>query len=314
MVRHPMARRLGKTSAVVACVLLLGTVGGCDEINARRKVQEGNKLYQEEKYEEAVNAFETALRAKPDLATAQFNLAIAHVEMFQAGDKSAANEKHATGAIDALNKYLVMQPNDDTARKLLIGIYTKSGRYDGALDYFKGEYEKNPKLPYNIAQLAGINKDAGRFDEARKWFETLADVEDKAENKATAWQQIGVSYFSQLNNHLEIGGEERVKLADGGIGALAKAIELNPSDANAYTFTNLLYRQRSLGQGKSYAGVVDLATAVIYQKKAMALKGLATPPAGPAGAAPGQPAKPGAAPAAPGAPAAPAPAGQPKNP
>jgi tetratricopeptide (TPR) repeat protein len=309
MVRHPMAIRLGKFSAALACVLVLGTVGGCDEINARRKVQEGNKLYQEEKYDEAVVAFETALRAKPDLAIAQFNLAIAHVEMFRAGDKTPANEKHATGAIDALNKYLVMAPKDDTARKLLIGIYTKSGRYDGALDYFKGEYEKAPKDPYNIAQLADINKQAGRFDDARKWFETLADVEDKPETKSTAWQQIGVTYFSQLNNHLEIFGEERVKLADGGIGALAKAIELKPDDANTYTFTNLLYRQRALGQGKSYAGVADLATAVVFQKKALELKGMAPPPAAPG--APGAPGKPGQAPAAPGKPA---PAGQPKNP
>ena len=47
---------------------------------------------------------------------------------------------------------------------------------------------------------------------------TLADVEDKPETKSTAWQQIGVTYFSQLNNHSEIFGEARVKLADGGIG------------------------------------------------------------------------------------------------
>ena len=296
MVRHPMAIRMGKTGAALACVLILGTVGGCDEINARRKVQEGNRLYQQEKYDEAVVAFETALRAKPDLSTAQFNLAIAHVEMFRAGDKSPENEKHATGAIDALNKYLVMAPKDDTARKLLIGIYTKSGRYDGALDYFKGEYDKNPKDPYNIAQLADIDKQAGRFDDARKWFETLANVEEKAEAKSTAWQQIGVTYFSQLNNHAEIFGEERVKLADAGIGALTKAIELKSDDPNAYTFTNLLYRQRALGQGKSYVGVADLATAQVYQKKALALKGLATPAAAPAAPggkpAPGQPKKP----------------------
>ena len=293
MVRHPMAPRFGKTSAALACVLLLGTVGGCDEINARRKVQEGNKLYQQEKYDEAVVAFEEALRARPGLTIAQFNLAIAHVEMFRAGDKSPENERHASGAIDALNKYLALAPTDDTARKLLIGIYTKSGRFDGALDYFKSEWEKDKKQPYNIAQLADINKQAGRFDDARKWYETLADVEDKPETKSTAWQQIGVTYFSQLNNHSEIFGEERVKLADGGIGALAKAIELKPDDANTYTFTNLLYRQRALGQGKSYAGVADLATAVVFQKKALELKGMAPPP---------------------GAPGKPAPAGQPKNP
>ncbi len=305
MVRHPMAIRFGKTSAAFACVLILGTVGGCDEINARRKVQEGNKLYQQEKYDEAVVAFDTALKAKPDLSTAWFNLAIAHVEMFRAGDKSPVNEKHATGAIDALNKYLVMQPKDETARKLLIGIYTKSGRYDGALDYFKGEYDKNPKDPFNIAQLADINKQAMRFDDARKWYETLAEVEQKPELKSTAWQQIGVTYFSQLNNHLEVFGEERVKLADAGIGALAKAIELKPDDPNAYTFTNLLYRQRSLGQGKSYVAVADLATAIVFQKKSAALKGQANPAAP---ATPATPGKPGGQPAAPASP------GQPKVP
>jgi hypothetical protein len=99
-----MASRFGKASVAFACVVLLGTVGGCDEIKARRKIQEGNKLYGAEKYDEAIVAFDTALKSKPDLATGWFNLAIAHVELFRAGDKSAENERHATGAIDALNK------------------------------------------------------------------------------------------------------------------------------------------------------------------------------------------------------------------
>jgi tetratricopeptide (TPR) repeat protein len=292
MVRHPMGSRLGKFSVAFASVLLLGTVGGCDEIKARRQIQEGNKLYQQEKYEEAIVAFEGALKDKPDLKIGWFNLAIAHVELFRAGDKTPENEKHSNGAIDALNKYLAMEPKDETARKLLIGICTKSGRYDLALDYFKGEYEKNPKLPYNIAQLADINKQALRFDDARKWYETLAGVEDKPDDKATAWQQIGVTYFSQLNNHPEIAGAERVKLADAGVGALQKAIEIKPEEANSYTFTNLLYRQRALGQGKSYVAIADLASATVFQKKAMALKGM-TPPPGPN--APGTPAAPGGA-------------------
>src|SRR5688572_17758379 len=126
-----MAFRLGKTASIaLVCALCLGSA--CTEISARRKIQDGNKLFKEDRPAEAIAAYEEALKHGPGkeaLGITHFNLAIAHIAMFKAGDKTPANEAHASGGIDNLNKYLELAPKDDTARKLLIGMYTKSGRF-----------------------------------------------------------------------------------------------------------------------------------------------------------------------------------------
>jgi tetratricopeptide (TPR) repeat protein len=298
-----MASRLGKTASIaLVCALFLGSA--CTELSARRKIQDGNKHFKEDRPAEAITAYEEALELGPGkdaLGIAHFNLAVAHVALFKAGDKSPANETHASGAIDNLGKYLEVAPDDDTARKMLIGMYTKSGRFDGALAYFQGEFDKNPKDPYNAAQLADINKQAKRWDEARKWWLLLADLETTPAQRGNALQLAGSSYWTQLRESADIVGEERVKLADEGIAMLFKAAELKPDDPAAYTYLGLVYRQRAAAQGKSYVGAADAATAIVYQKKAQALKQIAPPPAA------------SGAPAAPGAPAQPTPV-QPKSP
>lgn len=286
------SRPISSTAVVLAALALLV---GCDEINARRAIQDGNKLHAQDEHEKAIAKYEEALKLAPSVAIGWYNLAIAHADLYKAGDKEAANEAHATGAIDALNKYLAFSPKDEMARKLLLGLYTKSGRWDGALDYFKGEYDKAPKDPYNVAQLADLNKQAGRWDDARKWYGVLAEVEPKVEGQAIAWQAMGVSYYTQLKD-LNIVGDERVKLADSGLAALGKSAELNPKDSVTYTFMNLLYRQRSAGQ-KSYVVVVDTVSADQLRKKSVEIKN-ANAPAAPAAPtpAPGTPESPPAKP------------------
>jgi tetratricopeptide (TPR) repeat protein len=285
-----MALRLGKTASIaLVCALCLGSA--CTELSARRKIQDGNKHFKEDKPAEAIASYEEALKLGPGKdaqGIAHFNLAVSHISLFKGGDKSPANETHASGAIDNLNKYLETSPGDETARKLLIGMYTKSGRFDGALAYFQGEFDKNPKDPFNAAQLADINKQAKRWSEARKWWMLLSELETDPTARGNALQMAGSSYWTQLREGAELTGEEKVKLADEGIALLLKAVEMRPEDPGSFTYLGLVYRQRGAAQGKSYVAAADVATAAIYQKKAQALKNTA-PPA----PAPGAPAKPG---------------------
>lgn len=260
-----------KTTVWALAAVLLATFG-CSEIKARRLIQEGNKAYQAEKYDVAVAKFEAALALEPKLATGWFNLAIAHIDAFKPGDKTPANEAHADKALAALNKYIELQPADETAVKLLIGTYTRSGRWQGALDFYTREYEKKPTDAFVIFNLADISEQAGRFEESRQWFTKLAETEPSTDAKATAWYRVGVSYFKQMKTIPAGPNEKRVNLADQGIAALAKAAQLQPENTNILTYSGILYRQRAAGQGKSYYAVVDLATAGDHQVKVKALK------------------------------------------
>ena len=66
-------------------------------------------------------------------------------------------------------------------------------------------------------------------------------------------------------------GDQRKQLADEGIGYCKKAIEQSPKMTNAYTYTNLLYRERAAADVTDDEKRPDLEQANEYFKKAMQL-------------------------------------------
>jgi pentatricopeptide repeat protein len=285
---------------VFLVALCAGFAFGCDQIKARSRIQQGNELHAEDEYEKAIVKYDEALELAPELAIGWFNLAIAHADAYKAGDKSAANEAHATAAINALSRYLTMQPKDVVARNTLLGMYTKSGRWDGALDYFKGEYQKNPRSTYVLAQLADISKQAKKWDDSRDWYAKLAEAEPLAPGKSNALRQLALTYGAQTKSE-GFPVDDRIKYVDLGIATLLQAVEINPNDSDNFTYINLLYRQRSAGQ-KSYIVIIDTVTANQWENKALALIKAAaksTPPATKPGAPAAPPSTPPSSPEGP---------------
>jgi len=66
--------------------------------------------------------------------------------------------------------------------------------------------------------------------------------------------------------------QQRKDLADEGIKVLAEAINLTPKAPNPYTYTNLLYRERSEADVTDDEKRPDLEKANEFFKKAMALQ------------------------------------------
>jgi tetratricopeptide (TPR) repeat protein len=249
-------------------LLVLASATGCKEVRARRDIQEGNKLYYATKYEEAIKHYDGALAAYPELAIGWFNLALAHLALFAPGDKSPSSELHAKGAIEGLQRYLAVFPDDTQAQDYLLSTYIDSGHYEGAIKFFEVKLEKNPKDIEAIAQLAHISAQAGNFDEAIKWHKLRSDVETKIDAKADSWYSIGVLDWRRLNNHPEVEGIERERIADEGIGWLQKANGVRTGHAPTLSYINLLYRERALASAASYVRVVDTASAQVYYKLA----------------------------------------------
>jgi tetratricopeptide (TPR) repeat protein len=273
-----MARHLSSWAAIVASVFILL---GCQQVKARHRMQEANKLYFAGKYDEAIREYEQALAQQPKIAVGWYNLALSHLAVFAPGLKSDANERHALGAINALQKYLELEPNDSEARKFLVSTYVQSGHYEGALDYFKGLLAKNPGDVNAMAQLADIYSRAGNFTEAVNWYRKRADLEPTATAKADAFEGIGGLAWRRLYNHPELAGLSRIQIADEGLAALQQADRLRKDFARTLTFMNLLYRERALGHESSYARAVDQATAQFYYKRAQELaKAQAVPKGG----------------------------------
>jgi tetratricopeptide (TPR) repeat protein len=285
-----MARSL--TLALIA-VIGCSVFGGCDEIGARRDIQDGNKAYYSGDYDEAIRKFEAGLAAKPELKEGWFNLGLSHMAMFSPGLKTPENAKHAEGAIRAFQEYLKREPDDIQARDYLLSTYIDSGRYEGALEYFRQKLASSGGKDLEaLAQLAQISTQAGRFDEAIDWHKKKADVETSKDGKADAWYSIGVLQWRRLNNHPEVMGPQRVALADSGLSALGQAEQIRKDHAATISYQNLLYRERALAHGASYARAVDVASAQIFYKRAVELsKAQAAAPGAPKPGAPKPPQK-----------------------
>jgi len=241
---------------VVAGALLAVAVGtGCQEIRARQHLKSGNDYYRKGEYKLAVASFKKAEAIRPDIVQVHLHQAYAHLSLFIPGDTSPPNQQEAKEAIDAFNRYLKLRPADEKTRQIMIQTLIDSGRYDDALNFFKAKLAENPKDLESIKALGVISSKAGRFDDGLGWYERRTQV---TPNDPEAFYAIGTLCWERLYQRSDKVGEDRIKLADRGIAALKRAIELKPKYVEAITFVNLLYRERALGQGLEEERAKDL--------------------------------------------------------
>jgi len=253
---------------VVFVSLLLELATGCQEIGARHDIQEGNKLYYASKYDDAIARYNEALAVNKELAVGWFNLGLAHLALFAPGLKTPENEVHAKGAIEALQHYLQLVPADTQARDYLLSTFIDSGHYEGAIQYFEAKLGKDPTDIEAVAQLAQINQQAGKWDDAIKWHKQRAEMVPSVDLKADSWYSIGVLDWRRLFRHPEVEGPERARIADEGIFWLQKADEVRKGHSATLSYLNLLYRERALGFEVSFERAVDTVSAQTYLKLA----------------------------------------------
>src|SRR5262249_12347262 len=154
--------------------------------------------------------------------------------------------------------YLKLKPNEERAKSYLVQTFVDTGRYEDAAAYFKPMVDKSPPDSEALSTLGTIAAKTGKFDEARAWYgrRTEADPEN-----ADARLALGVLIWDRLHSHIEIVGPARIELADAALKELAEAIRLKPKGPNAYTYTNLVYRERSLAALNDDQKRVDLELA-----------------------------------------------------
>ena len=230
---------------VVAGVLLAMAAGtGCQEIRARQHIKSGNDYYRKGEYKLAVASFKKAEAIRPDIVQVHLHQAYAHLSLFIPGDTTPPNQQEAKEAIDAFNRYLALRPADEKTRQIMIQTLIDSGRYDDALNFFKAKLDKNPKDLEAIKALGVISSKAGRFEDGLKWYERRAEV---TPTDPEAFYAIGTLCWERLYQRSDKAGEARLAVADRGIAALKKAMDLKPKYVEAITYVNLLYRERALG-------------------------------------------------------------------
>ena len=254
--------------AFAGCLPCLLWLTGCQQIEARRSIQTGERAYVAQDYDQAVGAFERGVTIAPGLEVGWWNLAMAHLALFAPGLETPANVAHAEGAITALERYLEIEPEDERARDQLLATYVNSGQYEGAIDFYERRLATVPDDLNAVAQIAEIRAMARQFDESFEWYRKRIALEPSSEGKAEAYYDMGRIVFGRLNAHPEIAGTERARIADEGIWALGEAVKLRPEHEPSVRFLALVLRERALAEGASWAQAIDIAHAETFRKRA----------------------------------------------
>jgi tetratricopeptide (TPR) repeat protein len=242
----------------------------CSELSARRKVQKANKLYAEGLTLEAIEAYEEAIELAPDLAIAHHNLAVAAAVAFKPGIEGAANQQFAHKASKHFLVYLESFPKEQDIIQILTDLWLNSEQTDTAREFWLAELDKKPKDLEILRQLGNIERAAQRYEDAIKWDTQRFEASKSVDDKVSALMDLGRLQYGRIAK-VELLDEERLAVADLGIAALQKAIELQPDNPRLYSLMATLYQFRALAQQVSWAQLADAASQRAFHLKRKAV-------------------------------------------
>ncbi len=145
-------------------------------------------------------------------------------------------------------------------RDMMTQMWLDTDQFTKANEYWAGLLADKPNDPKLMAVLAGISLKANDWRKSIEWYLKVAAISKDVTAKATAYQFIGNVAWSKLNSHT-LTTVESVELADRGIGALQKAIELQPESTKPVGLEASLFNFRGTAEGASWATAIDRASA-----------------------------------------------------
>lgn len=127
---------------------------------------EGKKLYDQQKYQEAIDSFQKCLKYNDRFSSAIFYIMLSCLNV-QPQQASCAR-----GAAYQMN-YLRDNARTWTDKGEL---YLKMGLYDDAIDAYQNAIEWDSSSTYPMKQLASIYAKFGYYDDAIQWYDRILEI------------------------------------------------------------------------------------------------------------------------------------------
>jgi tetratricopeptide (TPR) repeat protein len=236
------SRILSQVVSLVALMVLVAGVSGCNKLRARDLLNKGVAAFKNAQFDTAVEDFKQAKELDPDLLNARLYLATAYASQYIPGAPSDENMRHGQEAIAEYRSVLEKAPNNMSAIDGLASI---------------------------LYQMAGQPFDAKKFEESKKYHEQHIALKPQ---DPQPYYSIGViDWALAYRGNTEMRADynrahinKQVKdtdplppdvrkeytekyqaMVDDGIKSLQTAIQLKPDYDDAMTYLNLLYRRKA---------------------------------------------------------------------
>lgn len=275
---------------MLAVVVALFVLAGCDELSARKLIQEAGQDYGDQEFEKAADKLERALKLAPDIDIAHHNLGITYSRLYKVGIETPANKEIGDKAALHLKTWLAKHPEDEKVRKLLTQLWLDSGNHEQAIAFWKEIHGKNPADREAVRQIASIYLKSGDWRQSLEWLEKDLTLATKPSDKMEIHQSImRVAFNKLLSGGKKILGNDRIELSDIGLAAASQGLAIDDKQIEFWSVSGGLWRQRSFAQGQSWGAAIDDAEGQTFQQRARVLKDEAKKAAPPAAGAPGTP-------------------------
>jgi tetratricopeptide (TPR) repeat protein len=242
---------------LVALLVLLGTVTGCDFLKSRDRLTKGVAAFKSANYEQAANFFEEAVKLDPTNQTAKLYLATTYASQVVPNLDTPENLALAQKAIAGFDAVLVRDPNDLDALKQIASINRNIKKFDVAKEYELKVIAVAPNDPEAYYIVGFVD-----------W--TLA-----YRNAVTILAADGLTDAGDGNPKMTKGACAKIQaantpLVNEGIEYLDKAVALNPTYDDAMQYLQLTYRRKAdLDCGNNAARLADMAQVDQWSTKAM---------------------------------------------
>jgi tetratricopeptide (TPR) repeat protein len=228
--------------ALVALLILIGGVSGCNKLKARDQLNKGVADFKNGQYDSAIEHFKQAKDADPSLLNARLYLATAYASQYIPGAPSAENQARGNQAAAEFKEVLDIDPNNLSA-------------IDG--------------LGSILFQMAGTPFDEKKFEESKTYHQRHIQLKPQ-DPEPYYWIAVidwTIAYRTNGELRLEYNKNNLKKqvrdtdplpasmrgayvtkcgaLVDEGISDLQKAIELRPDYDDAMGYLSLIYRRKA---------------------------------------------------------------------
>ena len=237
--------------------LLLLSAAGCARLRSGDQLNKGVAAFKNAKYEDATTYFQNAVNIDPENENAKLYLATTYSSQVVPNLNTPDNEKLAQNAMNGFKAVLVNDPNNLTALGQIAYLERITGHILEAKQYEQKVIAVDPnnsEAYYTIGQVDW--KEA--FDNATKVLASQGLTDDGEGNV-----KLNKANCAALQ-------QENTPLIDEGMQNLEKAVQINSTYEEAYTYLSLMQRrQADLACGNDAARKADLDQSDMYAQKSM---------------------------------------------